>query len=392
MTSRLRSALLSGTVAAALALGAAPAQAIDEDASGQPAPITEPAPAAAPDTNAVEAAAAEAATIDAAAPADTPPAPVYVPAGTEDALADAVVPLLAEDVPAVGNADAPGGTVGEAAGEATGGAADGAADGAAGEEAPAEDGTGEETVSEPAPATGTLPSTGAGTGPVPETGGAAPETAPSTPAQEPTAQPAPEPAAPPAADPAPAEFIVAGGRTLTHADFNIPDDIAASDEDTINRWMEENLELVLESDGMQYLVDLMLGYVMAGDLDGLAELIREMSVSDPAAGEELIQWMYELFQDFGEWPVEAGPEFREQTSDPAPDVRLASLAAAPAAGLAQETPAADVAPAAAPPNELAQTGASQGTLWLASGGAGLMLLGGALLVWRRRSIRAAAVR
>lgn len=384
MTSRLRSALLTGTVAAALALGAAPAQAIDEDASGQPAPITEPAPAAAPDTNAVEAAAPEAATIDAAAPADAPPAPVYVPAGTEEALADAVVPLLAEDVPAVGNAEAPGGTVGEAAGEATGGAA--------GEEAPAEDGTGEEAAPEPAPATGTDPSTGAGTGPVPETAPAAPVTAPATPAEEPTAQPAPVPAAPPAADPAPAEFIVVGGRTLTHADFNIPDDIAASDEDTINRWMEGNLELVLESDGMQYLVDLMLGYVMAGDLDGLAELIREMSVSDPAAGEELVQWMYELFQDFGEWPVEAGPEFGEPTSDPAPDVRLASLAAAPAAGLAQETPAAGVTPAAAPLNELAQTGASQGTLWLASGGAGLMLLGGALLVWRRRSIRAAAAR
>ncbi|GLB66448.1 LPXTG cell wall anchor domain-containing protein [Arthrobacter mangrovi] len=392
MTSRLRSALLTGTVAAALALGAAPAQAIDEDASGQPARITEPAPAAAPVMNALEAAAPEAAHIDAAAATDSLSAPESVPAGTEEAVAGAVIPLLVEGTPAPRNGEAPHGTDGEAAGEVIGGAAE--------EEAPAEDGTGEEPVPAPDPALpGTDPSSGDGTDPAPETAPAAPENAPAPAAEEPTSQPAPESAAPPAADPAPAEFIVVGGRTLTHADFNIPDDIAASDEDTINRWMEENLELVLESDGMQYLVDLMLDYLMAGDLDGLADLIREMSVSDPAAGEELVQWMYELFQDFGEWPVdfedwpgEAGPEFREPTSQPAPDVRPASLVAAPAAGLAPETPAADVAPAAAPVNELAQTGVPHGTLWLASGGAGLMLLGGALLVWRGRSIRAAAVR
>lgn len=392
MTSRLRSALLTGTVAAALALGAAPAQAIGTDTAGQPAQAAESAPAATPDTNVAEAVAPEAAPIDAAAPADALSAPESVPAGTEEAVADAVIPLLVEDTPADSNGEAPDGTGGEAAGEVIGGAVE--------EDAPAENVAGEEPV--PAPATslpGTDPSSGAGTDPAPETGAAAPETAPATPAEEPTAQPAPVSPAPPATNPGIIESIVVGGRTLTHADFNIPDDIAASDEQTISRWMEENFELVLESDGMQYLVDIMLGYLIAGDLDGLAELIREMSVSDPAAGEELIQWMYELFQGFGEWPDfedwpgDAEPDFGQvPSSEPAPVVSPANLAAAPAAGLAPEAPATDVAFVGAPATELAQTGTSGGTLWLASGGAGLALLGGALLAWRRRSISPAAIR
>lgn len=388
MTSRLRSALLTGTVAAALTLGAAPAQAIGTEAAGQPAQTAESAPAATPDTNVAEAAAPEAAPIDAAAPDDALSVPDSVPAGTEEALADAVIPLLVEDSPADSDGGAPDGTAGEVIG------------GAAEEEAPAEGGTEEEPVPAPAPVLpGTDPSSGAGTDPAPETGAAAPETAPATPTEEPTAQPVPTPAAPPAADPAPVEFIVVGGRTLTHADFNIPDDIAAGDEETINRWMEENFDLVLESDGMQYLVDLMLGYLMAGDLDGLADLIREMSVSDPAAGEELIQLMYELFQGIGEWPDfegwpgDAEPEFGQvPSSEPAPAVRPASLDVAPAAGLAPEAPATDVAFVGAPATELAQTGTSGATLWLASGGAGLVLLGGALLGWRRRSISPAAIR
>ncbi|MGF9662408.1 LPXTG cell wall anchor domain-containing protein [Arthrobacter crystallopoietes] len=183
-----------------------------------------------------------------------------------------------------------------------------------------------------------------------------------------------------------------GGRTLTHADFNIPDDIAASDEETINRWMEENFELVLESDGMTYLVDLMLGYLMADDLDGLAALIREMTVSDPAAGEELIQWMYELFQgvgewpvDFEDWPIDAEPAPAQAPGrEPAPEISPASLDVAPAAGPAPEAPQTDVAPSAAPANELAQTGTAD-TLWLTSGGAGLLLLGATLIGWRRLS-------
>ncbi|WP_336714093.1 LPXTG cell wall anchor domain-containing protein [Arthrobacter sp. USHLN218] len=390
MTSRLRSALLTGTVAAALALGAAPAQAIGTDAAGQPAQAGESAPAATSDVNVAEALAPEAAPIDAAAPADALSAPELVPAGTEEAVADAVIPLLVEDSPAASNGEAPDETGGEAAGEVIGEAAE--------EEAPAEDGNGGESVPAPAPAVpGTDPSSGAGTDPAPETGAAAPETAPTTPAEEPTAQPAPTP---PAANPGMVESVVVGGRTLTHADFNIPDDVAAGDEETITRWMEENIELVLESDGMQYLVDLMLGYLMAGDLNGLADLIREMSVSDPAAGEELIQWMYELFQDFGEWPVDfedwpgdAEPGFAQApSSEPAPVVSPASLDVAPADGLAPEAPATDLAFVGAPATELARTGTSGGTLWLASGGAGLLLLGGALLGWRRRSISAAAIR
>jgi LPXTG-motif cell wall-anchored protein len=392
VTSRLRSALLTGTVAAALALGAAPAQAGNQGTLGQPGQAAESAPAAGPDTEAVEAAASEAASFAAAAPAETLPAPVSVPAGAEEALADAVIPMLVEDSAPDSSGGVLDGTAGEAAGEVDGGAGEAAA--------PAEGGSEGEPVS-PAPALPEAdPSAGAGTepapAPAPETRPTVPVAGPAVPAEEPPAQAGPTPAAPPATAPTRVESIVVGGRTLTHSDFNIPDDIAASDEETISRWMEENIDLVLESDGMTYLVDLMLDYLMADDLDGLAALIREMTVSDPASGEELILWMYELFQGigpdgFGDWPVDAEPEPGQAPSGESAQVLApASLDVAPAASPA---PAAKthLAHTAVPADRLAQTGAAD-TGWLASGGAGLLLLGATLIAGRRLSTRVGAIR
>nr|WP_240974442.1 LPXTG cell wall anchor domain-containing protein [Arthrobacter sp. SF27] len=71
-------------------------------------------------------------------------------------------------------------------------------------------------------------------------------------------------------------------------------------------------------------------------------------------------------------------------TEPAPAVSPASVEVAPAALVPAQKPAETATAAvAAPAGELAETGAA-GTIWLATGGAGLLLLGVALVALRRR--------
>ena len=380
MTSRLRSALLTGAVAATLALGAAPAQADDQqDPSGLPAAEqTAPAPAAglvATDLGAAPA--TEPAPATEVAPAEPAPAPVQ----PEELLADAVIPVLVEETETNDDGGTPTGSVEESLEDVDGGAG-GAVD-------PLEDGA----VDAPASGAGEDPAAEADPAPVAEA-----EPAPAIPVVRPGTPSGPTPSTPQTPVPAGFESIVVGGRTLTHADFNIPDDIAASDEETIARWMEENIDLVLESEGMIYIVDLMIGYLETGDREGLEALIRELGASDPAAAEDLIreldawfQWLEEWPAGFGEWPdnfgewpmgeeiFPAAPATEPSAVSPA-SVEVAPAAVVPASRHAEQP----AAPVTAPAGELAETGAT-GTVWLATGGAGLLLLGVALVALRRRA-------
>ncbi|MCW2130984.1 LPXTG cell wall anchor domain-containing protein [Arthrobacter sp. VKM Ac-2550] len=374
MTSRLRSALLTGAVAATLALGAAPAQADNQqDPLGLPAAEqTAPAPAAdlvATDLEAAPATATAPSTEPAPATEIVPSEPAPAPVPADELLADALIPVLVEETETNDDGGTPTGAVEESSEDV---------DGGAGEAAPLDDGavdasdsgSGEEQapVSDPAdPESETAPGGGSELAPVVE---------PGTPA-------APKPSAPQAPVPAGFESIVVGDRTLTHADFNIPDDIAASDEETVARWMEENIDRVLESEGMIYLVDLMIDYLETGDREGLEALIRELGASDPAAAEVIIRDLDGWFLWFEEWPMDE-PFPAAPAGEPAPAVSPASVEVAPAALVPAQKPAESAAaPAAAPAGQLAETGAS-GTIWLATGGAGLLLLGVAMVALRRR--------
>ncbi|NMR29006.1 LPXTG cell wall anchor domain-containing protein [Crystallibacter degradans] len=376
MTSRLRSALLTGAVAATLALSAAPAQADNQQdqaalpAAEQTAPATNVDPA----TNLDAALSTDAAPTTEIVPAEPVPAPVQA----EELLADAVIPVLVEETETNDDDGTSAGAVEESSEDVDGGdggVADPPEDGAvdapdigSGEgQAPAIDPTG--PASELASSTGSDQEPAAGSE--------------SARVVEPGTTAAPSPSAPPAPVPAGFESIVVGGRTLTHADFNIPDDIAASDEETIALWMEENMDLVLESEGMIYLVDLMIGYLEAGDREGLEALIRELGASDPAAAEDIIRELDGWFLWFEEWPMDE-PFPAAPATEPAPAVSPASVEVAPAALVPAQKPAETATAAvAAPAGELAETGAA-GTIWLATGGAGLLLLGVALVALRRR--------
>lgn len=388
MTSRLRSALLTGAVVATLALGAAPAQADNQqDPAGLPA-AEQTAPGPAADLGPLEETVQEAAPAIEAAPATEivpvepidalvpVPVPVPVPGEAEEVLADALIPVLVEETETNDDGGAPAGEVEEWVEDI---------DGVDGEvvDAP-EDGA------DDAPDSGVGEEPGTGTDPAPGTGS---EPAPGTPVVQPGTPAAPTPSTPQAPVPAGFEPIVVGGRTLTHADFNIPDDIAASDEETIARWMEENIDKVLESEGMIYIVDLMVGYLEAGDREGLEALIRELGASDPAAAEDILRELDALFLWFEEWPDSFG-EDPIYVGAPSPYEITPGVTAAPAVqpasvkAIAQSAPAAvgtAAAPVAAPAGQLAETGAT-GTVWLVSGGAGLLLLGAALVALRRRMV------
>lgn len=182
-----------------------------------------------------------------------------------------------------------------------------------------------------------------------------------------------------------AESIRIGDRLFSPEDFNIPAEVA-NDPVLMEEWFldEANLDLLMKSEGMEYLTDLMTGLLLDEDWEGFENLILGMMGGDEKAAAELldsISWMFAPL-DGDEQDTGAGPE-RDDTGE------VEAIPAAVVKPAPEEAPARPAVSAAEHPAPqarhaaLAETGARD-TAAVAAGGLALVLAGVVMTLWRRR--------
>ncbi|WP_345153726.1 ICP22 family protein [Arthrobacter ginkgonis] len=204
--------------------------------------------------------------------------------------------------------------------------------------------------------------------------------------EEETDVPAIEDSGTPAAAP-----IKIGDRFFSPEDFNIPAEVA-NDPALIEEWFldEANLDLLMESEGMLYLTDLMTELLLAEDWEGLEALFVDLLAGDEEAAAELMDWIYWMYEFAEEDGEDTGAGSSPGDTETEAEVVPAAVVK-PAAGKTPARVAVSAAEQAAPQAlraaALAETGAGD-TAAIAAGGFALVLAGTALTVWRRRLARA----
>ncbi|WP_149957034.1 hypothetical protein [Zafaria cholistanensis] len=189
------------------------------------------------------------------------------------------------------------------------------------------------------------------------------------------------------------EPIRIGDRLFDPEDFNIPAGVA-SDPALLEEWLldEANLDLLLESEGMLYLMDLMTELLLAGDWEGLEALFLDLLAGDEEAVAELIggiRGMFEFLEEAGNDGADAGTDPASAGTGAEAGAEEAPAAVEPAAGKTPARLAVTAAGLAAPlahSAALAETGAGS-TAGIAAGGFSLVLAGAALTAWRRRTVQ-----
>lgn len=358
MRLRMRSVLVSAGVGGALLLGAGPAQA--DPAASDAAPVAAQAPA---EEGSASLQGTGNPTADPADPADPAEETTDAGAAGTGQPAQESPKDVAQAPQAPEAADQEGSVPPEAPNEVSPSLLTGTVELLPVDADTASGGTGEAPAGDGSPGGTTAPDAGEGTGP-------------DVPTDRETGTPATEP-------------IRIGDRLFDPEDFNIPAGVA-NDPALLEEWLldEANLDLIMESEGMLYLMDLMTELLLAGDWEGLEALFLDLLAGDEEAAAELIGWirgMFELLEEDGEDAGTApGTGGAGAGAEGAPDAVVE-----PAAGKAPVRLAVSAAEQAAPlarTAALAETGAGS-TAGIAAGGFSLILAGAALAAWRRRTVQ-----